>query len=128
MNGVCCTFKRLLDGLKMSVFNIEDETLDNESFRKVIHTDALQQIVVMSLCPGEEIGTEVHDSTSQFIRIEQGEGVAVLDGIEYDIYEGDVVVVPAGITHNVISSGTVALKLYTVYSGEVLHEEGEVMS
>lgn len=112
----------------MSVFNIEDETLDNENFRKVIHTDALQQIVVMSLCPGEEIGTEVHDSTSQFIRIEQGEGVAVLDGIEYDIYEGDVVVVPAGITHNVISSGTVALKLYTVYSGEVLHEEGEVMS
>ena len=110
----------------MSVFNIEDETLDNEFFRKVIHTDALQQIVVMSLRPGDEIGTEVHDSTSQFIRVEQGEGIAVLDGIEYDIYEGDVVVVPAGTEHNVIAEGTVPLKLYTVYSGEVLHAEGEV--
>ena len=109
----------------MSVFNIEDETLDNEFFRKVIHTDTLQQVVVMSLRPGDEIGTEVHDTTSQFIRIEQGEGIAVLDGIEYDIYEGDVVVVPAGTEHNVIAHGTVPLKLYTVYSGEVLHEEGE---
>lgn len=110
----------------MSVFSIEDETLDNDFFRRVIHTDDLQQIVVMSLRPGEEIGSEVHDSTSQFIRIEQGDGIAVLDGIEYDLSEGDVVVVPAGTEHNVIAKGTVPLKLYTVYSGEVLHEEGGV--
>lgn len=110
----------------MSVFNIEDETMDNEFFRRVLHTDDLQQIVVMALRPGDEIGTEVHDNTSQFIRIEQGDGIAVLDGVEYDLYEGDIVVVPAGTEHNVIATGTVSLKLYTVYSGEVLHAEGEV--
>jgi mannose-6-phosphate isomerase-like protein (cupin superfamily) len=110
----------------MSVFNIEDETLDNEFFRKVIHTDALQQIALMSIQPREEIGKEVHDNTSLFIRIEQGEGVAVLDEIEYDIYEGDVVVVPAGTEHNVIASGAVPLRLFIVYSGEVLHKEAEV--
>ena len=110
----------------MSVFNIEDETLNNTYFRRVVSTDALQQVVVMSLKPKEEIGTEVHLNTSQFIRVEQGEGVAILDGEEYDLYEGDVVVVPAGTEHNVIARGDEPLKLYTIYSGEILHDEDEI--
>jgi len=112
----------------MSVFNIEDETLENPYFRRVVHTDALQQVVVMSLNPKEEIGKEVHLNTSQFIRVEQGEGVAVLEGEEYDIYEGDVVLVPAGTEHNVIATGKEPLKLYTIYSGEILHNEDDVQN
>lgn len=110
----------------MSVFNIEDETFDNEFYLRVLHTDDLQQIVVMSLRPREEIGLGAHDNTSQTIRIEQGEGIAMLDGSEFDIYEGDVIVVPAGVEHNVVNTGPAPLKLYTVYAGEPLHEEGEV--
>lgn len=107
----------------MSVFSIEDETLDNAFFRKVLHTDVLQQVVVMSLNPGEEIGMETHDNTSQFIKVEEGEGLAVLDGLEFDIGPGDVVLLPAGTEHNIIANGDEPLKLYTVYSGENLHKE-----
>lgn len=110
----------------MSVINLEEETVDNEFFVNVLHTDDFQQLVVMSLPPGTDIGLEIHEATSQFIRIEQGECFVVLDGIEYDLYEGDAVVVPAGTEHNVYNTGTVPLKLYTVYSGELLHSPTEV--
>lgn len=111
----------------MATLAIEEETADNASFRRVLYTDELQQVVVMCLLPGEAIGREVHAATSQFLRVEQGEGVAVLDGVEHDVVEGDAVLVPAGVEHNVRNTGTEPLKLYTVYSGEVLHGEDEVV-
>jgi mannose-6-phosphate isomerase-like protein (cupin superfamily) len=110
----------------MSVFNIEDEVMDNEFYLNVLHTDEYQQIVAMSLKPGQEIGFETHEDTSQFIRIEQGEGIAVLDDVEYEIYEGDAVVIPAGTEHNIVSTGKVPLKFYTLYSGEILHNPTQV--
>jgi hypothetical protein len=38
------------------IVNIEQETLDNEYFRKVLFTAPNSQLVVMSLKPKEEIG------------------------------------------------------------------------
>lgn len=69
----------------------------------------------MSLGSGEEIGEEVHD-LDQFIRCEQGVGRAVLNGVEHNIEDGVAVLVPAGVRHNIINSGSGALKLYTLYS------------
>lgn len=112
----------------MSVFSIEDETLDNTAYRRVVHTDDVQQIALMCLRPGEDTGKEVHESTSQFLCVEEGEGVVELDGIEYDIVEGDVVVVPPGVEHTLSATGTEPLKLYTVYSGEHLHLPNEVQA
>ena len=60
--------------------NIEDKTLENENFREVLYTAPHSQLVVMTLKPGEEIGLETHDDRDQFIRVEEGEGVAILDG------------------------------------------------
>ena len=47
----------------------------------------------MSLKPGEDIGAEVH-KLDQFFRVEEGEGKAVLDGIEHRIKPGFAVLCP----------------------------------
>lgn len=101
--------------MKGYITNIEEETLSNGNFRTVLFTDERLQLVVMSLLPKEEIGEEVHQ-LDQFLRIEEGEGVAVLDGEQQKIEGGSVVIVPAGVKHNIINTSEHdELKLYTVY-------------
>lgn len=98
------------------VDNIEEQTLANDAYRKVVATNGYSQLVLMSLLPGEEIGLEVHDDTDQFLRIEQGSGVAILNGQEFEIADGSAVVVPAGTEHNIINRSNEKMKLYTIYS------------
>ncbi len=69
----------------------------------------------MHLNPGEEIGTEVH-TLDQFLRIEAGAGIAVLNGVEHEVSDDWAIVVPAGISHNVRNTGIVPMKIYTIYS------------
>jgi len=71
----------------------------------------------MSLAPNEEIGMEVHPDNDQFFRFEVGSGKCVIDGNEYLLKDGDVIIVPAGAEHNIINTSvTDELKLYTLYS------------
>jgi mannose-6-phosphate isomerase-like protein (cupin superfamily) len=95
--------------------NIEKLSLENENFRKVLYTDKNTQLVLMSLLPKEEIGEEIHD-VDQFLRIEKGEGQAILNGEIHDIYDGYSIVVPAGVKHNIINTGNDYMKLYTLYT------------
>lgn len=102
--------------MKGYIANIEKISLENENFREVLYTARNSQLVVMSLAPQEEIGAEVHH-LDQFIRCEAGAGKAILDGIEHEIRDGFVVIVPAGAKHNIINtSPEKPLKLYTLYS------------
>ena len=111
--------------MKGFVDNIEKLSLENENFRKVLYTAKNSQLVVMSLLPGEEIGMEVHH-LDQFIRVEAGQGKAILDGAEHDISDGFAVVVPAGTNHNIVNaSQTEKMKLYTVYSPSN-HKDGKI--
>lgn len=97
--------------------NIEKETLRNKNFRKVLYTSAYSQLVLMSLKPKEEIGSEVHEENDQFLRFEGGMGRVMIDDSKYTVKDGDAVVIPAGARHNVINtSATEDLKLYTIYS------------
>lgn len=97
--------------------NIEKDTLENENFRKVLYTAQHCQLVLMSLKPAEEIGSEVHEDGDQFFRFEKGEGKVVVNETEYLVGDGDSVIVPVGARHNVINtSQTEALKLYTIYA------------
>ncbi len=97
--------------------NIEKETLKNKNFRKVVYTGAYSQLVLMSLKPKEEIGSEVHAENDQFLRFEGGTGRVVIDDSKYTVKDGDAVVIPAGARHNVINtSATEDLKIYTIYS------------
>jgi mannose-6-phosphate isomerase-like protein (cupin superfamily) len=98
------------------IINIEKETLANENFRKVLYTAKNSQLVLMSLLPKEEIGIEVH-TLDQFIRIEAGQGRAIIDGKETQIADGSAIVIPAGAEHNIVNdSETEKMKLYTIYS------------
>jgi mannose-6-phosphate isomerase-like protein (cupin superfamily) len=98
------------------VINIEQETVKNENFRKVLYTANYSQLVVMSLDPGEDIGEEVH-GLDQFIRVEEGEGKVILDGKESAFNKDFAVVIPAGTRHNVVNtSSNSKMKLYTLYS------------
>lgn len=105
------------------VADIEEKTLENNDYRKVLFTGPNLQLVVMALKPGEEVGVETHHDHDQFIRIESGEGTAILDGKKSKLKDGMAVVVPAGTKHNLINTGKSVLKLYTVY-GPPEHPKG----
>ena len=81
--------------MKGFVQNIEDITVENDAFRRVLYTAKNCQLVVMALKPKEEIGMEVH-KLDQFFRVEEGMGEAVLDGVRTAISAGFAVLVPAG--------------------------------
>lgn len=99
------------------VVNIEARSLENKYFREVLFTGPNNQLVVMSLKPGEEIGMETHADIDQFIRVEAGKGKSILNGEEHDLADGSAVLIPAGTQHNIINtSSTEPLKLYTIYS------------
>ena len=105
--------------------NIEKATMNNNNFRKVLNTAQHSQLVVMSLLPGEEIGTEVHD-LDQFIRFESGRGKVILNGEKYEVEDDWALVIPAGVEHNVINtSDTEKMKLYSIYSPPE-HPDGTV--
>ena len=101
--------------MKGFVQNIEDIVNKNKEFRKVLYTAESIQLVVMSLNPKEEIGLELHE-LDQFFRIEEGSGEALLDGVRTGISAGFAVLIPAGTQHNIINTGNVPLKLYTLYA------------
>ena len=105
------------------VVNIEDETLNNKNFRKVLYTSTNlhgMQLVVMNLKPEEEIGMEKHVSADQFIRVEQGEAIAIIGKSKKDMYKlqaSDAILIPAGTWHNIVNANSkYNLKLYTLYT------------
>ncbi|MDY0272227.1 MAG: cupin domain-containing protein [Advenella sp.] len=109
--------------MKGFVDNIEKLTVENENYRKVLYTGKNLQLVLMTLQPGEEIGQEVHETHDQFLRIEEGQGTLYLDDATHQVEDDFAIIVPAGAVHNVVNTGTVALKLYTIY-GPPEHRDG----
>lgn len=95
--------------------NIEQESIHNKDYRRVIFTAEHCQLVLMSIDVGDEIGEEVH-KVDQFIRADAGRGESIINGKKRSFGNGDAVVVPAGALHNIINTGDEPLKLYTVYS------------
>jgi len=118
-------------GRKPYVLDIEDITLQNPNFRSTLWTGQNLQLTVMSIPVGGDIGLEVHETHDQFLRIEQGE-CRIEMGDEKDkvtfcenASANWAVFVPAGTWHNLINTGDVEVKLYTLY-GPPAHPEGTV--
>ena len=113
------------------VCDIERETLDNTTFRTVVFTGEHTQLTVMRLAPGEDIGREAHDDRDQFLRIEQGQARIELGRTEdandetHEVADDWAVIVPAGVWHNVVNTGSDELKLYSLYSPPE-HPDGAV--
>jgi mannose-6-phosphate isomerase-like protein (cupin superfamily) len=95
--------------------DLEELTIANNDFRRVVYTGQHLQLVLMSLAPGEEIGEEVHEDRDQFFRFEEGEGVVVIDGKDNAVEEDMAVIVPAGAKHNVKNTTDEPLQFYTLY-------------
>ena len=109
------------------ITNLEQAAQANTSFRRVLYTAKHSQLVLMHLKPKKEIGMELH-TLDQFIRIEHGSAVAILDGVEHQLGDGSAVLIPAGTEHNIINTSTTeALKLYTVYCPPE-HQDGTVQA
>jgi mannose-6-phosphate isomerase-like protein (cupin superfamily) len=95
--------------------DINEQTIANNDFRRVLYTGEHLQLVLMSLAPGEEIGEEVHEDRDQFFRFEEGAGVVVIDGKENKVEDDFAVIVPAGARHNVKNTSDEPLQFYTLY-------------
>lgn len=112
--------------MKGFIHNIEQATLQNADFRRVLYTGRHSQLVLMCLQPGEEIGLEVHADNDQFFRFESGQGRVAIDGVEHEVGDGSAVIIPAGSQHNVVNtSASEPLKMYTIYS-PAHHRDGIV--
>jgi mannose-6-phosphate isomerase-like protein (cupin superfamily) len=104
------------------VTDIEEATKRNRNFRTALWTGNHLQLTLMSIPEGESIGLERHENVDQFIRIEEGRGLVRMgpspDRLDFQraVEEDDVILIPAGIWHNVINTGPGPLKLYSIYA------------
>lgn len=109
-------------GKQPSVIHIEDAAEQNNNFRTALWTGNHLQVTLMSINVGEDIGLEVHPTTDQFLRIEEGHGVVQMGDSEsnlafrQNVHEDDAIMVPAGTWHNLTNTGNEPLKLYTIYA------------
>jgi len=102
--------------MKGFVDDIEKLTEENGDFRRVLYTGKNLQLVLMAIQPGDEIGEEVHDDRDQFFRVEAGSGEILIDGVVSQVSADMAMIVPAGARHNVRSTGSEPLRLYSLYA------------
>ena len=120
-------------GPRPNAFDIEKETLENDSYRRVAWTGKYLQVTLMTIPVGESIGLEAHPETDQFLRLEAGTGRCVMGPAEDQLdFQQDVedywsIQVPAGVWHDVINTGDEPLRLYAVYA-PVHHAQGIVQA
>lgn len=104
------------------VVDIQEATVENDTFRTALWTGSNMQLTVMSIQPGDDIGLEVHDDHDQFLRVEEGVGFVQMGPNENELdFEANAeddyaIFVPAGTWHNVTNTGDIPLKLYSIYA------------
>lgn len=109
-------------GRKPYVEDIKKLTIENENFRTAIWTGQQLQVTVMSIPVGGEVGLEVHKNIDQFLRIEDGDGLVQMGPREDDLsfeqqaHTDSAIMVPAGMFHNIINTGSKPLKIYSIYA------------
>ncbi|MBU3128808.1 cupin domain-containing protein [Clostridium tagluense] len=104
------------------VVDIDKATKQNNNYRTTLWTGNHLQLTLMSIKVGGDIGVEVHPIIDQFIRIEEGQGIAQMGpsknnlNFQRNVYDGFAIFVPAGTWHNVVNTGNKPLKLYSIYA------------
>ncbi len=88
----------------------------NKDFRREVATGSHSQIVLMCLRPGEAIGEEVHDDNDQIFLVAKGSGEALVGGARESLEKGAVLMVPAGVRHDIRNTGDKRLRLVTIYA------------
>lgn len=104
------------------VVNIEEASKQNDYFRTALWTGRHLQVTLMSINVGEDIGLEIHPDLDQFIRIEEGRGIVKMgdrkDRLSFQrkVRDDFAFVIPAGTWHNLINTGNIPIKLYSIYA------------
>jgi mannose-6-phosphate isomerase-like protein (cupin superfamily) len=98
----------------LDIMNLEQLTVQNSNYRKVIYTGKFQ-VVLMSLLPGEDIPWEVHDG-DQFIRVEKGGAKAIIGYKVFFLGPEDFIIIPPNTRHYIKNNLSEPLKLYAIYS------------
>jgi len=104
------------------VINIGQAARQNDTFRTALWTGNHLQLTLMSIDVGEDIGLENHPNLDQFLRIEQGQGIVRMglsrENLDFQrkVGRGYAVIIPAGTWHNLVNTGNVPLKLYSIYA------------
>ena len=94
----------------------------NQTFRTAFWTGHFLQMTLMSIPVHNEIGSELHADTEQFIRVEHGQAVVYVGSckenldVSYRLNTGDGIFIPAGVWHNVCNAGNCPLKLSSIYA------------
>ncbi len=113
------------------VVDISKNTRQNPNFRTAFWTGKHLQVTLMSIPVGGEIGLESHPTLDQFLRIEAGCGVAMMGShrnnlnFKKRVRDGYAVLIPAGTWHNLVNTGNMPIKLYSIYA-PVQHPHGTV--
>lgn len=109
-------------GPRPLVLNIEKAVKQNNTFRTALWTGSHLQVTLMSINVGEDIGAEVHPNLDQFLRVEHGRGLVKMGNsrdnmnLQANVSADDAIIVPAGMWHNLINTGNMPLKLYSIYA------------
>ncbi|CAM4351064.1 cupin [Bacillus paranthracis] len=109
-------------GSEPFVVNINEAAKQNNTYRTALWTGKHLQVTLMSINVGEDIGLEIHPNVDQFLRIEQGQGIVQMgkskDNLNFkrNAYDDFAIMIPAGTWHNVINTGNIPLKLYSIYA------------
>ncbi|WP_025682273.1 MULTISPECIES: cupin domain-containing protein [Paenibacillus] len=109
-------------GQRPFVVNIDQATKQNNTYRTALWTGKHLQVTLMSINVGDDIGLEVHPTTDQFIRIEEGQGLVQMgeskDNLNFQAMAcgGYAIMIPAGTWHNVTNTGNTPLKIYVIYA------------
>jgi len=102
--------------------NIVEATKQNDTFRTALWTGTHLQLTLMSIPVGGEIGLERHPDLDQFIRIEEGEGLVKMgdsqNNLDFQerVYDDFIFIIPAGKWHNLVNTGDIPIKLYSIYA------------
>ncbi len=102
--------------------DIEDATKQNNAYRTALWTGKHLQLTLMSINVGDDIGLEMHPDVDQFIRLEQGRGIVRMgdrkDNLDFQANVSDdfAFIIPAGKWHNLINTGSIPIKLYSIYA------------
>ncbi|MFD2671499.1 cupin domain-containing protein [Marinicrinis sediminis] len=109
-------------GTRPYVVNIDQATRQNHNYRTALWTGKHFQVTLMCIGPGDDIGLEVHPTTDQFIRLEEGQGLVQMgdskEKLDFQVmaYDDFAIMVPAGKWHNVTNTGNRPLKVYVIYA------------
>ena len=102
------------------VTNLALEAINNNLFFATKWTSRNMQFALMSVPIGSETGWDIHQNSDQFFYIEQGSALITMGICENCLnfqslfYSGFGAFVPAGIWFNVVNTGPIDLKMFTV--------------